>query len=170
MSAKTKLIAWLGAAAVAGAAGFITTQENTVLPAYQDPLGIWTACTGETKFVVTPGDIRRGAVFTKEQCTERLYESMWTHAEPVIKCTAPAVLTTGQKVAFLSLSYNMGGPSFCSLTFLLGKVKAGDVPGSCAAITRYVLANRGTVDCRIRSNNCYGIVLRREKERAICES
>lgn len=170
MNAKAKLIAWLGAAVVAGAAGFISTEESTVLAAYKDPLGIWTACTGETAYVVTPGDIKAGAKYTKEQCTERLYDSMWKHAEPVIRCTAPAQLTTGQKVAFLDLAYNMGGTNFCSLTFLLAKVKAGDVPGSCAAISRYVMANRGKVDCRIRSNNCYGVVLRREKERAICES
>lgn len=170
MSAKAKLAAWLGAAAVAAAAGFIATEEGTVRGAYQDPLGVWTACTGETAYVVTPGDIRPGARFTKEQCTERLYESMWKHADPVIRCTAPATLSTGQKVAFLSLSYNMGGPNFCALTFLLAKAKAGDVAGSCAAISRYVMANRGTVDCRIRSNDCYGIVLRRERERSICES
>ncbi len=169
-SAAEPVVIATGTAALEAATTFIAKKEATVLAAYQDPIKVWTACTGETKYVVAPGDIKAGARFTKAQCTERLYESMWEHAEPVIRCTAPAALTTGQKVAFLDLSFNMGGTNFCKLTVLLAKAKAGDVAGSCAAITRYVWAGGGKIDCRIRSNNCYGVVVRRAEERAICES
>ncbi len=161
MTPKQKLTAWLGGvAAVIAATGLISTHEGMVLSSYRDPIGIWTACTGETAFVVTPGDIKPGAKFTRQQCTDRLVESMAEHAEPVIRCTSPASLTQGQKIAFLSFAFNVGGGQFCSST-LARKAKAGDVLGSCAELSRWTIAG---------GRQLPGLVKRRAEERAICES
>ena len=95
-SSKQKLAAWLGSATLlASAAAFIMHGEGKVNQVYKDPVGILTACVGETAYVVTPGDIKLGNRFTDEQCDAALYRSMWAHAEPVIRCTNGAKLTSG---------------------------------------------------------------------------
>lgn len=164
---KLKLVAWLGAAAVAGAAAFVQINEGTVETVYRDPVQILTACTGETHYIVTPGDIKPGATFTREQCTEALYRSMWEHAEPVIRCTAPAELTPGQKTALLDFSFNAGGATFCKSS-IARKAKAGDVRGSCDAILLYRFA--GGRDCSAPENKriCGGIWTRRQAEHRVC--
>lgn len=159
MSPKQKLAAWLGAGALATATTAITLYEGNILHAYKDPVGIWTACVGETSHVVTPGDIKPGARYTPEQCRERLYISMAQHAEPVMRCTAPALLTTGQKVAYLSFAFNVGGSAFCGST-LAKKARAGDVAGSCAELSRWTIS---------AGRELPGLVKRRAAERAICE-
>jgi lysozyme len=160
MSPKQKLAAWLGAAGLVAATTVVVNSEGLVTSAYRDPIGIWTACVGETAYVVKVGDIKPGARFTPEQCRERLYISMADHAEPVVRCTIPAVLTTGQKVAFLSFAYNVGGAKFCAST-LARKARAGDIAGSCAELSRWTQAG---------GRELKGLVTRRAEERRICES
>ncbi len=159
MTPKQKIAAWLGAAGLAVATTVIVQSEGFVTSAYRDPIGIWTACVGETAHVVTPGDIKPGAKFTQEQCRERLYISMAEHAEPVIRCTAPTVLTTGAKVAFLSFSFNVGGSKFCAST-LAKKARNGDLRGACAELSRWTIAG---------GRELPGLVTRRAEERKICE-
>lgn len=159
MTPKQKLLTWLGGAALATSVGVVTLYEGEVLTTYRDPIGIYTACVGETAYVVKPGDIKPGTTFTREQCRERLYLSLAEHAEPVIRCTAPAVLTDGQKVAFLSFSFNVGGAKFCASS-LARKARAGDAHGSCAELSRWTLAG---------GRELPGLVKRRAAERRICE-
>lgn len=167
MTPKQKLGAWLGAGAVLTAVSFTQVNEGTVPRAYPDPAraDLLTACTGETHYIVTPGDIKPGAVFTREQCTESLYRSMWEHAQPVINCTAPANLTTGQKTAFLDFTFNVGGATFCKSS-IARKAKAGDVKGSCEAILMYRFA--GGHDCSKDRHVCGGIWTRRQAEYRVC--
>jgi lysozyme len=167
---QKRLAVWLGGATVvASAVTFTSHQEGTVTHVYQDPAraDLLTACTGETHYIVTPGDIKPGATFTREQCAQALYRSMAEHAEPVMQCTEGANLTTGQKIAFLDIAYNGGGAMFCKSS-MARKAKAGDVQGSCDAILLYRFA--GGKDCSLPSNKhvCGGIWDRRQKERAIC--
>lgn len=165
---KARLIAWLGAAGAAAAVGLTASQEGTVLRSYPDPArpSLLTACIGETHYVVSPGDIVPGATFTEEQCTEALYRSLWTHAEPVIRCGG-ASLTTNQKIAFLDFNYTSG--SFCGST-MAKKARAGDVSGSCAEILRWRFADHGRLDCSVRANQCWGLWERRQKEYARCST
>jgi len=160
MTSRQKLAAWLGTAGLASACAFVGLYEGTVLKSYPDIIGVWTACTGETAYIVKPGDIKPGAKFTPEQCTERLALSLASHAEPVIRCTAPAVLTPGQKIAFLSFAYNVGGANFCAST-LAKKARAGDLPGACRELSRWTMA--GGKEVR-------GLVNRRAAERKLCEA
>jgi lysozyme len=156
---KTRLAVWLGGPSVlAFLAAGVVVHEGEILKSYRDPIGIWTACVGETDFVVKPGDIKPGARFTKEQCTERLYLSLAKHAEPVIRCTAPAVLTTGQKVAYVSFAFNVGESAFCNST-LARKARAGDVVGSCNELSRWTMAG---------GKELPGLVKRRAGELHVC--
>jgi lysozyme len=165
MTSKQKLTAWVGAGAVASLVGFTSIKEGTILKTYRDPVNILTACTGETRFVVKPGDIVPGATFTRQQCEDRLIESLWEHAEPVIRCTAPAQLTQGQKIAFTDFAFNAGGANFCNSS-MARKAKAGDVQGSCDALLQWRFA--GGKDCALPGSNCAGIWIRRKEDHAIC--
>jgi len=165
-NSRAKLIAWMGAAGVAAVVALTSGQEGEVRTAYRDPVGIWTACIGETHYVATPGDIKPGATFTREQCADSLIRSLAEHAEPVMRCGGDK-LTTGQKIAFLDFNYNTG--QFCRSTMALLAVR-GDVPGSCKELLRW--RNAGGRDCSLPENSktCGGVWTRRQKEYAICLS
>jgi lysozyme len=134
---------------------------------YRDPIGVLTACVGETNYVVVPGDIKMGAKFTDAQCTAALQRSMWRHAKPVIDCTAPAQLTVGQKIAFLDFAFNVGAANFCGST-MARKARAGDVEGSCAEFARWRFA--GGIDCASAQGRrtCGGVWTRRQLEDRLC--
>ena len=164
-----RLGAWLGGGAIAASlVAFTSQQEGTVLEVYKDPIPnkvVLTVCTGETNYVTIPGDIRLGAKFTPEECAAALERSLWTHAQDVIRCTAPAQLTPGQKMAFLDFAYNAGGTNFCNSS-MARNAKAGNVRASCDALLMW--RNAGGKDCSVRSNGCWGVWLRRQEERKIC--
>ena len=75
-----RLAAWLGGTAIAASlVAFTGGEEGTVLEVYKDPIPnkvVLTVCTGETGYVVTPGDIQLGAKFTAEQCADALERSL----------------------------------------------------------------------------------------------
>ncbi|MFG3962873.1 glycoside hydrolase family protein, partial [Escherichia coli] len=60
--------------------------------------------------------------------------------------------------------YNIG-PGKCFPSTFYKRLNAGDRKGACEAI-RWWIKDRGR-DCRIRSNNCYGQVIRRDQESAL---
>jgi lysozyme len=68
--------------------------------------------------------------------------------------------------AFVKFSYNVGPAAFCSST-MVRKLNAGDYAGACAEFDRWTLFQGK--DCRVRSNQCFGLVVRRQQERALCE-
>jgi lysozyme len=154
---------------LAVASAFVARNEGTVPYAYRDPIGVLTACVGETHYVQTPGDLKVGARFTQAQCTEALYRSMAEHAEPVMRCTAPAQLTDGQKVAFLDFSFNVGGVAFCR-SGVAAQARAGNVRASCDALLQWRMA--GGRDCSQQKNKsvCGGVWTRRLDEQKICLS
>jgi lysozyme len=74
-------------------------------------------------------------------------------------------MSQGNLDAFVSFSFNVGGNAFCSST-MAKKFNAGDTVGACHEFMRWVYVAGN--DCRIKANNCYGIVKRRESERDLC--
>lgn len=153
MSAKARLIAKVGALAAAAAVAFVASKEGTILQTYRDPIGIITACTGH----VDPS-LRLGTTYTREQCRDMLYSDLAKHADDLDCVKAP--LTDNQKVALLSFTFNVGRQSFCGST-LVRKANAGDMPGACAELSRWVMAGGKTLP---------GLVNRRAAERALCET
>ncbi|HIB6809303.1 TPA: lysozyme, partial [Escherichia coli] len=74
-------------------------------------------------------------------------------------------LTEPQKAGIASFCpYNIG-PGKCFSSTFYRKLNAGDRKGACAEIRRWIYD--GGQDCRIRSNNCYGQVSRRDQESAL---
>lgn len=155
---KGRLIAGISAAAIAIAAPFVATFEGEKLDPYLDVGGVLTVCYGETHGV----ENRR---HTHEECKAMLADSLASHGRDIGACM-PAGLPDHVQAAMLSFGYNVGAKNFCQST-MSRKLLAGDVPGACAELDRWVYV--AGKDCRIASSNCRGIVERRKAERRICE-
>jgi lysozyme len=163
MAGKAKLVAG-GLVSVAAAFGFFVSflevKEGTELEAYQDGVKVWTICTGDTHNV-TPGMVE-----TPAGCRVRLNgqaQKAWDEADELVT----ADMTLGQWIAYADYIYNAGAGNFSS-SLMLYYANQGRVVESCDAFLQHMKAGRGKVDCRIRSNNCYGVVIRRQQERSIC--
>ena len=152
MSDKAKLIAKIGATAVALVIPVVTYYEGKVNRTYVDPVGVLTSCYGHTGPELKPGQ-----TFTDEQCLAQLEADLAKHAIALDCVRVP--LTDGQKAAFLSFAFNVGNGAFCGST-LVRKANTGDMPGACAELSKWVYAG---------GKQLPGLVKRRSAERAMCE-
>lgn len=151
-SRKT-LVGIAGAAAAALLISVVPKFEGTVLVAAPDPVGIVTACMGDTK------DVRIGQRFTPQECEQRLERRLAEHAQDVNRCTPLAAMTWYQRVAFIDFAYNVGAPKYCGSS-MAKKVRAGNYAAACAELSRWTYAG---------GRQLPGLVKRRATERAICE-
>jgi len=152
MSSKTKLIAAIGAAAVAMAVPLVKVSEGLVLQVKPDPIGRMAVCYGHDDQTMT-----WGARYTLAQCEAMLYDDLLQHAKALECITQP--LTDGQKAAFVSFAFNVGNGAFCKST-LVRKANAGDLQGACAELSRWTYAG---------GKQLPGLVQRRKAERQLCE-
>lgn len=153
MTFKTRLVQ--GGKLAAIVVPMVATFEGVRTYAYRDPVGIPTACFGETK------NIRMGMKFTMDECKAMLSESLIEHEKLMVRCIQPAVLARLQDQpygAFLSFTYNVGGGGFCKST-LARKLNAGDVRGACNELPKWVNA---------RGIRLPGLVKRRAAEQKLC--
>ena len=141
----------VGAGALAIA--LIGTAEGLRLYAYQDVIGVWTGCYGETK------GMRPGMRFSKSQCDSMFLSSLAEHEEGMRKCLYdPDAIPDKPYVALLSLTYNIGTAGFCRSS-LPARINADDIIGACNALPAFNRAGGKVVR---------GLVTRREKERKLC--
>ncbi|MDN8078270.1 lysozyme [Burkholderia multivorans] len=157
---KKTLAGVVGAAAAALLFSMIPKFEGLELVARPDPIGIITACYGDTK------NVRAGQRFTPAECRARLEQRLIEHAEPVLKCTPGLKGHTFQLAAAISFAYNVGAGAYCGST-TAKRFNAGDWKGACRAMNE---ADNGrpqwvTAGGRVLS----GLVKRRAEERALCE-
>lgn len=153
---RSRLVAGgTGAAAALGmlAIGFVGNWEGLRLYAYQDVVGVWTACYGETK------GVRPGMKFTKEQCDVMFIDSLAEHEAGMRRCLkAPDSLPDKTYVAFVSATYNIGVGGFCGSS-MARRANAGDLRGACEALMLWTKAGGRVVQ---------GLVNRRKAERKLC--
>lgn len=153
-SKKGPLAALIGVVAAAGLYVTIPEDEGTRYKAYQDIVGVWTICEGDTK------NVRPGMVETKEGCRKRLESQLLAHAGPVMTCT-PRLSEPGrdyQRWAAISLAYNVGVGAYCRSS-IDRAFDAGQWRKGCDAIMLYRFAG---------GREIRGLKLRREREREIC--
>ncbi|BCQ40918.1 lysozyme [Erwinia rhapontici] len=162
---KTKLSAAVLALVVGGASApvildqLLDEKEGNSLSSYQDGSGIWTICRGVTRIDGKP--VKPGMKLSAEKCRavnaiENSKALAWVEANVRVPLTEP------QKVGIASFCpYNIG-PGKCFTSTFYKKLNAGDRPGACAEIKRWI--RDGGRDCRIRSNNCFGQIERRDQE------
>lgn len=146
------LIAIVGATAAAGLIALVPQFEGTIFKTYRDPVGVLTYCTGATEGAAW------GKTYSPDECRAQLDRDLARHAEGVMSCVS-APLTSGQKIAFVDLAYNIGTGAFCGST-LARKANAGDMPGACAELSRWTKAG---------GRELPGLVKRRAAERQLCE-
>lgn len=173
---KGPLVALVGAAAAIALATMVAKDESgrtvdaTVTPdgalevrhvrgpqylaAYADIVGVWTICDGDTK------NVRPGMVETQAGCRDRLERQLVAHAKPVLSCVPDLARPERQNqlVASVSLAYNIGTRGFCRST-AARRFNAGNWRGGCDAFLMWNKAGGRVVR---------GLVLRRERERALC--
>ncbi|HAT1584038.1 TPA: lysozyme [Citrobacter farmeri] len=167
-STKAKLSAAVLGLVLAGAPAsvildqFLDEKEGNSLTAYRDGGGIWTICRGAT--MVDGKPVVKGMKLTQAKCDqvnaiERDKALAWVERNIRVPLTEP------QKAGIASFCpYNIG-PGKCLPSGFFRKLNAGDRKGACAEIRRWIFD--GGKDCRIRSNNCYGQVSRRDQESAL---
>lgn len=168
MASKTKLSAVVLGLVLAGASAptildqFLNEKEGNSLTAYRDGSGIWTICRGAT--LVDGKPVRQGMKLTQAKCDtvnaiERDAALAWVDKNIHMKLTEP------QKAGIASFCpYNIG-PGKCFPSTFYQRINAGDRKGACEAIRWWI--KDGGKDCRVRSNNCYGQIERRDQESAL---
>jgi len=138
---------------------FLDEKEGNRLHAYQDGSGIWTICRGVTS--VNGVRVVPGMQMTAEQC-DRVNRIEQEKAIAWVKSNVRVPLTQPQIAGIASFCpYNIG-PGKCFPSTFYRKLNAGDRKGACAAIKSWIFD--GGKDCRIRSNGCYGQIVRRDQE------
>ncbi|WP_434083491.1 lysozyme [Escherichia coli] len=121
-----------------------------------------TICRGAT--MVDGKPVFPGMKLSKEKCDqvnaiERDKALAWVERNIKVPLTEP------QKAGIASFCpYNIG-PGKCFPSTFYKRLNAGDRKGACEAIRWWI--KDGGRDCRIRSNNCYGQVIRRDQESAL---
>ncbi|WP_427167720.1 lysozyme [Citrobacter koseri] len=167
-SNRTKLSAAVLALVLASAPAsvildqFLQEKEGNTLVAVMDPGGVWSLCRGVTRIDGKP--VVKGMKVTQAKCDqvnaiERDKALAWVERNVKVPLTEP------QKAGIASFCpYNIG-PGKCLPSGFFRKLNAGDRKGACAEIRRWIFD--GGKDCRIRSNNCFGQVSRRDQESAL---
>lgn len=164
-STKSKLsAAMLGLLAAGASAPVLMSQfqeekEGTSLIAYPDAGGVWTICGGVTRVDSKP--VVKGMQLTRQQC-DKIDKAEQEKALAWVEKNVRVPLTEPQKVGIASFCPWNIGPGNCLSSTFWRKLNAGDRHGACAEMKRWI--HDGGRDCRIRSNNCYGQVLRRDQE------
>lgn len=133
--------------------GYVGGKEGLRLNAYEDVVGVATACYGETL------NVRLGMKFTKPQCDQMFLKRLVEFETGMRSCLkAPDIIPDKPYVAFLSLSYNIGTGGFCRSS-VARLINVGDIRGACDAMLKFNRAG-GVV--------WPGLTTRRQSERKLC--
>jgi lysozyme len=160
LSRKVLALVAAGASAVTIATQFLHEREGDRLTAYQDAGGIYTACMGVTK------GIKKGDKFTPDECAKMDAAAVQQAADEV-KRMVKVPMSEPERAAVISFcAYNIG-PGKCANSTFLKMLNDGNRAGACAQIKRWIFD--GDRDCRVRENNCYGQVIRRQQENELCQ-
>ncbi len=139
-----------GGAVAAVCATFVIGFEGVRENAYQDVVGVWTVCAGETQ------GVKRGDHYSMAQCKFMLQTRLEDYANPIEQCLPG--LPDGRFIAFTSLAYNIGASRTCQST-AARLVRQGNIAAGCQAFMQWNKAG-GVV--------FKGLTRRRAAERELC--
>ena len=134
----------------------IAKWEGLRTEAYQDIVGVWTVCYGETK------GVRPGDSYSEAECRDMLAREVRSYRQGwrghITAETALQRLHAPREAAFVSLAYNVGiaGAGKSTAT---RRLNGGNVAGACTAIGWWNRAGDRVVR---------GLVNRRAEEVAMC--
>ncbi len=158
MANKAKISASIIAAAFVIVAPFLSSQEGNKLESYEDVVGVWTICKG-----VTQG-IKPGMKKTDAEC-DALSEQTQKDFMSKVAASLTIIPSPALLAAHTSFAYNIGIGGYRS-SRTLRETNTGNLEAGCRAMSNWYRA--GGKDCRIRKNNCYGVIVRREAEINLC--
>lgn len=152
--AGAALVALLGARAATLTVEQVAEFEGYVPQAYQDPVGIWTKCWGDTT------DVTPGKTYTFEQCLKSLNDHTVELASPVMRCI-PNLKDQHDKTvaAMVSMAYNIGPSAFCRSS-VARYANAGDWERACKRMAEIYQTAKG--------QELPGLVKRRKLESELC--
>lgn len=139
------------AAAIALAGGLIYNFEGERSRVYRDVVGIKTYCIGETR---NPDPSK---VYSHEECMSLLGGRLEEFNAAIDKCVH-VPLSTGQRGASLSFTYNLGAGAYCNGS-VARNFNAGNPQAACDAMLLYNRAG---------GREIRGLTLRRQAERKVC--
>lgn len=157
---RKSLAGIVGAAAAAALITNLPRLEGVVLVARPDPVGVVTACMGETR------DVHLGQRFTFAQCVAKLEPRLAEFAKAVDHCTPVESMTVGQRVAVVDFAYNEGDGTYCRSS-IAANFRAGDIAAACRSFNESPKGRPQYVTAA--GEELPGLVKRRAKERAWCE-
>lgn len=159
LSAAVLALIAVGASAPKISEQFLKEKEGYSTSAYRDGVGIPTICDGLTTY---RGErVRMGMRLTDSQCSEES-ERQKQAGYKWIDNNIRVELSEPQKAAVFSFCYWNLGPTKCMGSTFYQRINKGDFIGACEAI-KWWIKDQGK-DCKVRSNNCYGQVIRRDQE------
>ena len=151
--ASVLLVALLGTSAGLSL-NTIAEFEGYVPEAYQDPIGIWTKCWGDTN------DVIPGETYTFDQCVQSINVHTLEIAEPVFNCV-PGLRYQADKViaAAISMAYNIGSGAFCGSS-VADYFRSGQWSAGCQRIAKIYRKAGG--------KELTGLIRRRQMESDMC--
>lgn len=157
---KNKFIARVVAPVMTVSAMGIATligYEGSENVGYLDSVGVPTVCYGHTATAEV------GKYFSDEHCERLLQEDLKEFARTVnTSITVP--LSQPMFDSLVSFCYNVGSHA-CRTSTMFRLINAREYTKAIDQFDRWVYA--GGRDCRVRSNNCYGVYTRRMAEKAV---
>ena len=157
---KRTLAAIVGTTAAAALLTAVPKFEGVVLVAKPDPVGVVTACFGETR------GVKLGERFTFSQCVAKLEPRLAEFAEAVDRCTPVASMTVGQRKAVVDFAYNEGSGTYCRSS-IAANFRIGNVAAACRSFNESPTGKPQYVTAA--GQELRGLVKRRAEERAWCE-
>jgi lysozyme len=150
LTGHKRLVAIAGTSAAALMLAIVPPWEGKRNDPYQDIVGVWTVCYGETRV-----PMRR---YSDAECDEMLAQGLGDFAQGVLKRNPNLRDRPNQLAAATSLAYNIGVGAYNHST-VARRFDAGDWRGGCDAILMWNKAGGKVVR---------GLVNRRNHEREIC--
>jgi lysozyme len=160
MPSRKSLAAIVGVSAAGALLSAVPKLEGFVPVAHPDPVGMMTACFGETR------GVRAGERFTLAECTAKLEPRLAEFAENVDHCTPLADRTPAQRVAIVDFAYNVGSGAYCRSS-IAANFRAGNIAAACRSFNESPTGKPQYVTAG--GEELPGLVKRRAKERAWCE-
>jgi len=134
----------------------IRSFEQCRLVSYRDGAGVWTIGWGTTSRALPDVTVTRGMTITQEQADDYFERTIELFGHGILKLMERKP-TGNQYGAMLSLTYNIGVPTFSRST-CLRRFNAGDIEGAALALTWFKKSGGIVVD---------GLIRRREAERVL---
>jgi lysozyme len=139
-----------GPAVAAALCALVAGLEGTRQVAYQDVVGVWTICDGETE------GVHEGDRVSLAECRAKLTKRLGEFGDAIEQC-APG-LPNARFIALTSFAYNVGSHAACSSS-AVKLINAGHVQEGCDALMKWNKAGGITFP---------GLTKRRAIERDLC--